>query len=424
VTAQPEIVSRRRRLLGAPAIAAHRIALALVRRMPARAARATTNPPVRIVLANAYAMGGTVRATLTLAARLAERHTVEIVSVRRHTKRPFFAHPPGVTVTVLDDRVRPRRPHERLLAALPSLLVHPEDYAYPGASALTDLRLLRRLRAAAGEVVVTTRPAYALIATAAAREAIVVGQEHMHLRAHRPALAADIRRRYSALDAIAVLSESDRADYAALLDGARTRVVRLPNAVPPLGGDGAHLDAQVVVAAGRLTRQKGFDLLVRAFAELAPQHPGWELRIYGGGKERAALERQIEAAGMAERIRLMGSTRRLGEAFSAASVFALSSRFEGFGMVIVEAMGCGLPVVSFDCPHGPADIITPGRDGLLVPPEDVAGFAAALGELMSDPDRRRAYGTAARATARLYDPAAIAARWDALLEDLTRQGRM
>jgi glycosyltransferase involved in cell wall biosynthesis len=424
VTAQPEIVSRRRRLLGAPAIVAHRIALALVRRLPARAARAATNPPVRIVLANAYAMGGTVRATLTLAARLAERHTVEIVSVRRHTKRPFFAHPPGVTVTVLDDRVRPRRPHERLLAALPSLLVHPEDYAYPGASALTDLRLLRRLRATAGEVVVTTRPAYALLATAAARAATVVGQEHMHLRAHRPALAADIRRRYHALDAIAVLSESDRADYAALLDGARTRVVRLPNAVPPLGGDGAHPDAQVVVAAGRLTRQKGFDLLVRAFAELAPQHPGWELRIYGGGKERAALERQIEAAGMAERIRLMGSTRRLGEAFSAASLFALSSRFEGFGMVIVEAMGCGLPVVSFDCPHGPADIITPGRDGLLVPPEDVAGFAAALSELMSDPKRRRAYGAAARATARLYDPAAIAARWDALLDDLTRQGRM
>jgi glycosyltransferase involved in cell wall biosynthesis len=427
VSAQPQVVSRRRRLLGAPAIALHRLALALVRRLPAGRATpaAGAHPPVRIVLANAYAMGGTVRATFTLAERLAERHEVEIVSVRRHARQAFFPHPPGVQVSVLDDRVASRRRHERLLRALPSLLVHPEDYSYAGASLLTDLRLLRRLRSTAGEIVVSTRPAYALLAAAAAPPgAVLVAQEHMHLRAHRPALAADVRRRYHGLDAVVVLSEGDRADYAALLDGARTRVERIPNAVPPLGGGVARPEAQVVVAAGRLTRQKGFDLLIRAFAELAPRHPGWELRIYGGGKERDALERQVAAAGMANRISLMGSTRRLGAAFADASVFALSSRFEGFGMVLVEAMSCGLPVVSFDAPRGPADIITPGHDGVLVPPEDVGALAAALGELMSDPERRHAYGAAARESARAYEPGAIAARWDALLGELTRQGRM
>jgi glycosyltransferase involved in cell wall biosynthesis len=414
VSAQPQVVSRRRRLLGAPAIAAHRVALALVRRLPAPR-HAAPSPGVRIVLANAYAMGGTVRATLTLAAQLAERRSVEIISIRRHTKKPFFPHPPGVTVTVLGDR---RRRVERLLAALPSLLVHPEDYGYPGASLLTDIRLVRRLRATAGEVVITTRPAYALIAAAAAPGATVVAQEHMHLRAHRPALAADVRRRYPALDALTVLSEGDRADYAALLAGAGTRVERLPNAVPALGGGVADPDAQVVVAAGRLTRQKGFDLLIDAFARIAPDHPGWEVRIYGGGKDKDALERRISAAGLDGRVRLMGSTRKLGEAFAAGSVFALSSRWEGFGMVIVEAMGCGLPAVSFDCPRGPADIITPGVDGVLVPPEDVAAFAGALGALMADPERRRAYGQAALEAARAYDPAAIGARWEALLAGL------
>jgi glycosyltransferase involved in cell wall biosynthesis len=316
---------------------------------------------------------------------------------------------------VLDDRVGPRSSGQRLLGALPSALVHPEDYAYPGASLWSDVQLLRRLRATGRDVVITTRPAWSLLAAAAAPPgALLVGQEHMHLRAHRPGLEADVRRAYRRLDAVCVLTEGDRADYAAALAGARTQVARIPNPVAPLGGD-ADLDAPVVVAAGRLTRQKGFDLLVRAFAELAPRHPGWELRIYGGGKERAALERQIDAAGLAARVRLMGSTRRLDAAFAAASVFALSSRFEGFGMVLVEAMGCGLPVVSFDCPRGPADIITPGRDGLLVPPEDTGALAAALDALMSDPARRRAYGAAARETARAYEPAAIAGRWDALL---------
>ena len=197
----------------------------------------------------------------------------------------------------------------------------------------------------------------------------------------------------------------------------------MPNPVAPLEGGSSDPAAHVVVAAGRLTRQKGFDLLVRAFAEAAPRRPGWELRIYGGGPERAALERQIAATGMDERIRLMGATRALGEAFAAASVFALSSRFEGFGLVIVEAMAAGLAVVSFDCPHGPADIITPGRDGVLVPPQDVDTLARDLEALMGDEEQRRAFGAAAQQTAADYAPAAVGLRWTRMLEELSSSDR-
>jgi glycosyltransferase involved in cell wall biosynthesis len=410
-------VSLRRKVLGAPAIAAHRLALALVRALPARRSPPRAGrAPVRIVLMNAYAMGGTVRAVLTLAGHLAATREVEVIALKRGGRaQPFFPHPPGVNVTTLDDRRKPRRGLvERALAALPSLLVHPEDYGYPAASLWTDVRLLRRLRGTGGEIVIATRPAWTLLAAAAAPpDAITIGQEHMHFHAHRPALTKDIRRRYGDLDRLAVLTAADLADYGALLG---SRVVQIPDAVdPPPGGGTAALDAPVVVAAGRLTRQKGFDLLIRAFAAIAPSHPDWTLRIYGGGPERPALERLIAEHGLDGRVELRGPTQTLAETLREGSVFVLSSRFEGFGMVIVEAMRCGLPVVSFDCPNGPSDIITPGRDGVLVPPQDVGALAAALGALLADDARRRALGAAALETGAAYDPAAIGARWDALL---------
>ena len=119
---------------------------------------------------------------------------------------------------------------------------------------------------------------------------------------------------------------------------------------------------------------------------------------------------------MRGRIELKGPTRRLGTALAEASVFVLSSRFEGFGLVILEAMQAGLPVVSFDCPRGPSDIITSGRDGTLVPPEDIAGLTAALVEMIAAPARRRAYGRAALQTAAGYAQREIGARWEQLLD--------
>ena len=405
--------SRRRRALGAPAVALHRAVLGALTLIAGRRGRgAPLSGPVRFLLAHAWGFGGTIRTTLTLTGALAEAgHDVEIVSVLRRRERPFFPLPEGVRVRALEDRRAPSRA-ARVLGRLPSLLIHPEDYAYPWCSLWTDVRLLRGLRALRGGALVATRPALNLLAAQLAHPSVtVIGQEHLNFGAHRPRLAADIRRHYGRLDALTVLSGDDLRDYGALLGD---RVHRIPNPVDELDGGVSDGTAKVVVAAGRLNTQKGFDLLIDAWRPIAARHPDWTLRIYGSGPERAMLE--ARAAGLP--VELPGRTDALGAAMAAGSLFALSSRWEGFGLVLVEAMGKGLPVVSFDCPRGPSDIVTDGEDGLLVPPQDVPAMTAALEALIEDPERRARMAEAARSTARRYAADAVVPRWDALLRDL------
>ena len=432
VTAAEELAERARprlarRLLGPVAVLVHRAALRLATALAGRRRPPADGRDVRVLLLNAYGLGGTVRATVSLVGALAEHHDVEVVSLVRRAGEPFFAFPAGVTVTAIDDERPGHRAGgkvARVLRRLPSVLVHPEDYAYPWASLWTDVALYRRLRSMrGGGIVVGTRPAFNLLAAALAGPGTkVVAQEHMHLGAHRPRLAADVRRRYRSVEVVAVLTEADRRDYERALSGAPARVVRMPNAVPPLGGGVSPLDGRIVMAAGRLNGQKGFDLLIAAFAQVAAEHPDWQLRIYGQGETHGLLRRLIAEHGLYDNAFLMGRSTRLGEEMMKASVFALSSRLEGFGIVVVEAMSKGLPVVSFDCPRGPGEIISDGHDGILVPPGDVDAFAAALRSVIEDAELRRRLGEAALEKARVYDAEETGRRWQRLVGELTAPG--
>jgi glycosyltransferase involved in cell wall biosynthesis len=389
----------------------------MARRRPR--ARGSERTAVFILIHHAYGLGGTIRATLNLAGELARGHDVEVISLVRRRDQRFLDVADGVRVSALEDR---RKRDEwplwrRLIDRCPSLLMHDQDYAFSGSSLWGDLQLVRKLWSLPPGVLVATRPGLNLIAAHLAPAGVVaVGQEHMNFHAHRP--AADVRRAYRRLGALTVLTEDDARDYGAMLAGSPTRVARIVNPVSELDGGVSEVTEPVVVAAGRLTPQKGFDLLIAAFEQVAREAPDWTLRIFGSGVQRDELRALIEDRGLSDHVVLMGRTRRLGIELTQASIFALSSRYEGFGMVLVEAMGKGLPVVSFDCPRGPSDIVHDGEDGLLVPNGDVDAFAAALLALIRDEPRRRAMSSAALRTAREYHADRVGRDWERLLGEL------
>ena len=198
---------------------------------------------------------------------------------------------------------------------------------------------------------------------------------------------------------------------------ARGRVI--PNPVELTPAAMPRRDSARLVAVGRLVHQKGFDLLLQAFAEIAPAHPAWTLTIWGEGEERAALEALRESLGLAERVRLPGLTERPGQWVEDAEIFVLSSRFEGFPNVVTEAMAAGLPVIAFDCPWGTDEIVRDGEDGLLVPLGDVQALAAAMRRLIGDPELRRGLGEAGARNVRRFGKEAIVGQWDTLIRAAT-----
>jgi glycosyltransferase involved in cell wall biosynthesis len=173
-----------------------------------------------------------------------------------------------------------------------------------------------------------------------------------------------------------------------------------------------------VVAMGRLSVEKGFDLLLEAFASAAAPRPDWSLAVVGEGPERPNLEEQVKRLGLSRQVHLLGLMRNPHALLRRAALFVLPSRYEGMPTALLEAMACGLPCVSFDCPSGPRELIKNGVNGLLVPPEDVPGLAQALGRVMDDDGLRRRLGVQAVSVVGDHAVDRIIAQWDKVVGDL------
>ena len=178
-----------------------------------------------------------------------------------------------------------------------------------------------------------------------------------------------------------------------------------------------------VIAVGKISPQKNYGALLEAWKRVHGKFPDWRLDLFGAERDGGRLRTAIRAAGLEESFVLHPPTREIMAAYLGASICAMSSKYEGFGMMMVEAMACGVPCVAFDCPCGPADIISHEEDGLLVEKNNIPGLANALERLMGDEVLRGALAAKAREHVRRYAAETVAEQWNRLYGRVLEEGK-
>ena len=215
------------------------------------------------------------------------------------------------------------------------------------------------------------------------------------------------------LDKMVVLTDNALCDWPELCN-----VVKIPDALPFRIDGKSNLTAKRVVSIGRYAYDKGNDLLLQAWAVVEKNMPDWTLDIYGNGNKESYQKLMDELGIDPHRCHLYGPVSDVKTEYLSSSIFVLPSRFEGFGLVIIEAMACGVPVIAFDCENGPRSIITNGENGFLIPPFDIHLFAEKVMLLMKEQELRFRMGVNAQESASQYDVDRIGHQWKHLFEEL------
>lgn len=373
---------------------------------PAAAGAAVEALRLTLVIA-AMGAGGAERVLSIMANHWATRgHIVTVLTFDDGTQPPFYRMDARVRCTALD-LVRASRGALEALAQ----------------NLWRIVRLRRALRAIRPDAVISFMTETSVLTLLAARGLGVPVLVSEHSDPWRFPLGrswAWLRRwSYRFAPRIVVLNGQARAYFPRRLQAA---LAVIPNPVlPPPRAAATRARARQVVAMGRFTEQKGFDLLLRAFAEVRARHPEWTLVIMGDGPLRTELTGLARALGLESRVRLAGVVPDPYAVMGGSELFVLSSRYEAFPMALCEAMACGMAVIATEYHRDVRDIVRDGENGLLVPVEDVAALVAAMDRLMTNDAERRRLGACAAEISERYGVERVMGQWDELLAATVRR---
>lgn len=345
---------------------------------------------------------------------------VSVVTTDQHQRSPFYPFPEKVRMTDLEINysednekgawkkitgyLRKRKEHRRKLTALllkekPDIVVslYPSESSFipdikDGSKKVLELHYCKFFRLQYG------------------RKGLLGWIDK--LRTHQD---EQIVRRF---DKFVVLTNEDRGYW-----GNLPNIEVIPNAAMHVSDAYSDVMNKRVIAVGRLDYQKGFDRLIQAWqlVQHTGRFTGWKLDIFGQGEWQEMLQQMIGKAGLQDTARLNRPTKQIGEEYVKSDMLVMSSNYEGFPMVMIEAMACGLPVVSFDYKCGPKDIIQSGINGLLVPNGDIQALADAMMKVMEDEAYRKMLSLNARKVVDTYSEQAVMAQWIRLFTSITAQ---
>ena len=244
----------------------------------------------------------------------------------------------------------------------------------------------------------------------------VIAVEHVYYDYYNQFIKKIRNHVYKQVGKVVVLSKNALTSYRK--DFPENKVVIIPNPIKIKKTFRSPLEAHRAIAVGRLEYQKGFDTLIEVFNDINKKYPNWILDVYGEGTLRQTLQQQIENYQLQNTIFLRGRTDNIPDKLRKSSFLIVSSRFEGFCMVIIEAMEQGVPSVAFDCPDGPSDIITNYKDGILVTNQDKQQLYNAICYMIEHEEKRKAMGLRSTKTVWQYNSENISTKWMQLFKDI------
>jgi len=223
-----------------------------------------------------------------------------------------------------------------------------------------------------------------------------------------------LKKSVSKIDKLIVLTQKDKTQW----ERTHNNIICIPNPNPLSNQTVANLDRHRVITVGKLDAQKGYDILINVWALVHQKFPFWKLDIFGVGEWNEMLYNRICELDLSDSVKLCGLTNNVTEEYLKSSIYVMSSRYEGLPMVLIEAMSCGLPLVSFDCEYGPSEIITDAVDGFLVEENNLEKFAAKICLLIENDELRKDMGNMASINVQRYSKDKIMNQWIGLFESL------
>lgn len=247
-----------------------------------------------------------------------------------------------------------------------------------------------------------------------------IGWEHFNFKSNLGNKKRWLMRRVAVryCDTIITLTERDKGFWLNKTNN-YAQIVTIPNPCPYPVQDNNYSNNEncIVLAVGRLTHQKGFDMLLKAWKEVVDKKPNWKLQIVGDGEESSNLRSFINKEKISNSVEVIGSVKKVEEYYKNADIFCLSSRFEGFPMVLLETLSFGLPVVSFDCDTGPQEILK-DTESVLVAQNDIEMLSKELISLMNNREKRNLISKMSKEKVKQYQPVEIVTKWEELLDKI------